>query len=167
MPNKIPVVFHNGSNYDYHFVIKELANEFHGEFECLGQNTEKYKTFCVPIEKEVIKINKDGNGSVITMSYKMKFNDSARFMASSLSNLVDSVAEGIHIIKCKDCECFLEYESVRDKLIKYKCLSCNRDYLNKLNEILKKLFKNIYKFPDNDINKFILLLRKGFILMNT
>ena len=26
--NEIPVVFHNGSNYDCHFVIKELANEF-------------------------------------------------------------------------------------------------------------------------------------------
>ena len=24
---EIPVVFHNGSNYDYHFIIKKLANE--------------------------------------------------------------------------------------------------------------------------------------------
>ena len=24
MPNEIPIVFHNGSNYDYHFVIKEF-----------------------------------------------------------------------------------------------------------------------------------------------
>ena len=28
VPNEIPVVFHNGSNYDYYFIIKELANEF-------------------------------------------------------------------------------------------------------------------------------------------
>ena len=25
-PNEIPVVFHMGSNYDYDFIIKELAN---------------------------------------------------------------------------------------------------------------------------------------------
>ena len=34
--------FHNGSNYHYHFVIKELAEEFEKQFTCLGENTEKY-----------------------------------------------------------------------------------------------------------------------------
>ena len=53
-------------------------------------------------------------------------------MGSSLSNLVDNLAEGIHKIKFKDCDCFLEYESVKDILIKYKCLCCNKDYSNKL-----------------------------------
>ena len=32
LPNEILVVFDNGSNYDYHFIIKELANEFKGKF---------------------------------------------------------------------------------------------------------------------------------------
>ena len=95
------------------------------------------------------------------ISYKIKFIDSTRFMASSLSNLVDNLPEGIHKIRCKDCDCFVEYESVKDNLIKYKFLSCSRDYLNKLVEELKKKFKNKFKFPNNDINKFILLLRKG------
>ena len=44
IPKKIPVMFHNGSTYDYQFIIKELAEEFEGEFECLGENTEKYIT---------------------------------------------------------------------------------------------------------------------------
>ena len=44
-------MFHNGSTYDYHFIIKELAEEFEGEFECLGENTEKCITFSVPIKK--------------------------------------------------------------------------------------------------------------------
>ena len=46
VPNEIPVVFHNGSNYGYYYIIKELANQFEGKFECLGQNTEKYNIFC-------------------------------------------------------------------------------------------------------------------------
>ena len=58
-------------------------------------------------------------------------------MASSLSNLVDNPAEGIHTIKCKDCDCFFEYESVKDNLIKYKWLSCNKNYSNKPDENLK------------------------------
>ena len=48
-------------------------------------------------------------------------------MATSLSNLVDNLAEGIHKIKCKDCNCFLEYESVKENSIK----SCNKDYSDK------------------------------------
>ena len=63
-----------GSNYGHHSIIKELANEFEGKFECLGGNTEKCKTFSVSIEKEV---DKDGNESVVTISYKVKFIDSA------------------------------------------------------------------------------------------
>ena len=118
MPNEIPAVFHNGSNYDYHLIIKELANEFEGQSECLWENTEKYKTFSVPIGKKVTNIDKDGNESVVTISYKIKFIDSARFMASSLSNLVDNLAKGIHKIKCKDCDCFLEYEKCQEQFDK-------------------------------------------------
>ena len=71
---KIPVVFHNGCTYDYHFIIKELAKEFKGKFECLGGNTEKYITFSVPIEKE----GDDGKPIV----YKTKFVDSFRFVST-------------------------------------------------------------------------------------
>ena len=70
--NEAPLVFHNGSNYDYHFIIKESANEFEEQFECLRQNKEKYKTFSVPVKKEITKIDKDGNESVETISCKIK-----------------------------------------------------------------------------------------------
>ena len=46
-------------------------------------------------------------------------------------------------------------------MIKYKCLSCNKDYSDKIDEELKNQFKNTFKFSNNDFNKFILLLRKG------
>ena len=55
IPKEIPSVFHNGSTYDYHFIIKELAEEVEGEFECLAENTEKYITFSVSIKKEITK----------------------------------------------------------------------------------------------------------------
>ena len=82
-------------------------------------------------------------------------------MATSLSNLVDNLTEEIHKIKCKYCDCFLGYESVNDDLIKYKCLSCNKKYSNRLDEELKKKSKNTFKFFNNYINKFILMSRKG------
>ena len=40
-------------------------------------------------------------------------------------------------------------------LSKYK--SCNKNYLNKVDEKLKNGLKNTFKFSDNGINKFVLL----------
>ena len=45
VPNEIPVVFHRGSNYYFHFIIKKLGNEFEGEFECLRKKKKSAKTF--------------------------------------------------------------------------------------------------------------------------
>ena len=57
-----------------------------------GENTEKYKNFSALIEKKVTKMvmkhGIHGNESVVTKSYDIKFIDSTRFMAISLSNLV-------------------------------------------------------------------------------
>ena len=164
MPSEAPVVFHNASSYDYHYIIKELGEKFEGKFECLEENKEKYKPFCVPIEKIVIKIDKDGNESAVTILSKIKFVDSARFRTTSLSNLVDNLTEGIRKTKYKDCDCFLEYESVKDNSIKYKGFSCNKSYSNKIDKELKKSINNAFKFSNNNINKFFLLLKKGVYL---
>ena len=59
-PKEIPVLFHNGSTYDYHFIINQLAKVFDGQLECLGENTEKYITFSLLIDKEF------DNGKTIT-----------------------------------------------------------------------------------------------------
>ena len=79
---EVPVVFHKGSTYDYHFIVKELVKEFEGNFECLGENTEKYITFSVPL----------------------KFIDSYRFLSSTLSKLVDNLSEELHNNKCLNCK---------------------------------------------------------------
>ena len=73
-PKKIPIVFHNGSTCDYHFAIKKIAEEFKGEVECLGENTEKYITFSMPLKKE------NDNSKKIT--YKLKFINSYIFMST-------------------------------------------------------------------------------------
>ena len=65
VPKEIPVVFHNGSTYDYHFIIKKLAKEFDGNFNCLGENTEKYITFSVPLKKKIENKN-------LEITYKIK-----------------------------------------------------------------------------------------------
>ena len=88
-------------------------------------------------------------------------------MSTSLSNLVDNLSnkvldDGI----CDSCSSKLEYIKVRnsDRLI-FECFDCKRRYSEKFSEKLKKKiitkFKNIYRFCNKDINKFMLLLRKG------
>ena len=90
-------------------------------------------------------------------------------MSSSLSKLVDNLSEGIHNNKCADCKSNLDYiktmagpsslECKNEKLI-LECYNCKRRYRKKFNKDLIKKFKNTYSFCNNDLNKFVLLLRK-------
>ena len=135
---EIPVVFHNGSTYDYYFIIKNLAEEFEGEFECLGENTEKYITFSVPIKKEVTKKDK-----IIKISYKIKFIDSYTFISTSLSKLVDNLSEGLHNDKCKDCKAYFDYMTTKDEKLIFRCFSCKKNYEKDFNKDLIQRFANI------------------------
>ena len=53
---KIPIVFHNGSKYDYHFVIKKLAEEFKGDFECLEKIQKNILLFQYHLKKKMIMV---------------------------------------------------------------------------------------------------------------
>ena len=154
VPKEIPVVFHNGSTYDYHFIIKELVKEFEGNFECLGENTEKYITFSVLLKKKIENKN-------IEITYKVTCIDSYRFMSSSLSKLVGNLSEVIHNNKCVDCNSCLDYIKIENEKLLLKGFNCNTYYKKKFSKDLIKKFRNTYSFCDNDINKFVLLLRKG------
>ena len=121
VPQEISVKVHNGSKYDYDFIIKELAEQFKGEFECLGENTKKSISFSVPIKKE-----HDNNK---TITYKIKFVDTCRFMPSKLSGLVDKLSE-INNKDCKTCierkniksEC--EFIGLKNNRLNYRCKEC-------------------------------------------
>ena len=83
------------SNYNYHFIIEELIKIFEGRFNCLGENTEKYRIFLVQIRKVKI-IGTIKEYTTKTIYYKLEFTDRATLMANSLSNFVDNLAKGIH-----------------------------------------------------------------------
>ena len=121
-------------------MLNQLAIEFKGELNCIGDNIEKNITFSVPMKKEVI--NNNGDKKIIT--YKLKFIDSFRFMSTSLSELVDNMSGNFNSIKCKSCT-----ENNR------------REACKKIIKGLIKKFPGIYQLCNDNLNKFVLLLRKG------
>ena len=129
IPREVPIVFHNGSTYDYHFIIKELVKEFEGNFECLGENTEKYIIFSVPLKKKIENKNN-----------KVKFIDSYRFMPSSLSKLIDNLSEGLHNNKCANCESCLDYIKTKNEKLILTCFNCKQYYEKGFNKELVKRF---------------------------
>ena len=112
-------------------------------------------TFLVPIKKKIE--NKD-----LEITYKIKFIDSYRFMSMPLSKLIDNLSDGIHSNKCANCESYLDYvRSTKNEKLILKCLNCEQYYKKKFNKEIIKRFKSTYEFCNKDLNKFILLLRKG------
>ena len=136
-----------------------MAEEFRGEeFECLGENTEKYISFSIPIKRE----HDNDSGEIIT--YKIKFTDSCRFMPSRLSNLVDNLSE-IN----KDCKTSMERKNIKvecefiglkNNRSNYRWKECNGISAKSVNDLIEK-FPRMYKFCNGNLNKFVMLLRKG------
>ena len=100
LSKKIHIAFHNWSNYDYHCIKKGVAEEFKNQFTYLGENTEKYITFIILLEKEVTRIDK--SGEKVTKKYILYIAVywCVRFMTSSWSIFVNNLSEGILKIKC-------------------------------------------------------------------
>ena len=107
----------------------------------------------MPINKEL------ENGKKST--YKIKVIDSYRFMSTSLSDVVDNLAEELRNYKCTDCKSCLECISIKYKSLIFECLICNKSNNKDFNIDLIKRFINTYEFCGGEINKFISLLRKG------
>ena len=83
--------------------IRELAEEFKGQFECFRENKEKYIILSVPIKKE--------HDNDKTITYRINFSDSYRFMQSKLSDLVDNLSE----INNKDSKTCTERKNIKSE----------------------------------------------------
>ena len=142
VPQEIHVVFHNGSTCNCYFIIKQSAEEFKGQFNCLGKNTEKHITFSVPIYKE--------NDDSKTITYRIRLIDSYRFMSASLSYLVNNLSE----INNKDCKTCMEKKNIKSKCdfikfknnrLNYKCKKCIKRCYKLINELIKT-FPSVHQF---------------------
>ena len=126
-PKEISVMFYIGSTYDYHFIVKTLEKHFERQFECFRKNTKKYITFSVLIKKDL------ENGKTITN--KIKFIDSFRFMSSSLLSLHDNLSDGFHCDKCIDCKSHLHYMISKDDQLILTSFGCKKNYQKDLIKI--------------------------------
>ena len=82
-------------------------------------------------------------------------------MSTSPSKLVDNLSEGLHNNKCVDCKSCLDYMKNKDEKLIFRCFSCRKNYGKDFNKELIKRFANTYTFCNDNLNKFILLSRKG------
>ena len=82
-------------------------------------------------------------------------------MSSSLSKLVDNLSEGLHNNKCLDSESYLDYIKTKNEKLILKCFNCKQYYEKRFNKELIERFAGTHEFCDKNLNKFILLLRKG------
>ena len=85
-------------------------------------------------------------------------------MTNKLSDLVDNLFE-IWKKQCIGCEekkikSTCEFIGLKNNKLPYKCEKCNKIWLKPINVLIKKFF-NMYQFCSGNINKFVLLLRKG------
>ena len=82
-------------------------------------------------------------------------------MSSSFSSLINNLSEELHNYKCRNCQSCIDYISTKDNQLIFECTECSKNYKKHFNKDLIKRFENTHEFCARDINKFILLLRKG------
>ena len=111
---------------------------------------EKYITFSVPAKKEVNNDNGSDGKKRKTITYKLKFIDSFRFMPTSLSKLIDITSGIFNSIECKSCIekikinsecCFVRLKN--NRLI-YKCKEYKEEWKRPLNKLTEN-FPSIYQ----------------------
>ena len=137
VPKNTPILIHN-AGYD------TLTEEFKGELDCIGENMGKCITFSVPIKKKC-----DDNK---TITHKLRFIDSFRFMNFLLSDIVYNLSgRSFNSIVCKkwleeeenNSEC--EFDGIKDNILSYKCRECREKWERPIEGLIRK-FPSVYQF---------------------
>lgn len=131
---------------DLLLIIKELTEEFEVHHISLWEITKKYITVSVSAEKKVTKIDKKNlEKNLIDYNFLIP--------QDLISNLINNLAEKNHKINCKHGH---DGEKCKTYWFKYKvCVWCLQCACQRL--------ANRCIFSNRDIDKFVLLLRKGVI----
>lgn len=138
----VPVVFHNLSHYDAHFLMQKLATGFEGAINIIPINSEKYISFVKTVDKSSDKFHN---------MIKYKFIDSFRFMASSLdylSSLIPSEKKTILRTECKN----LSEEQIR--LLERKGVFCY-DFVDSWEKLEETALPSKESFYSSLINEHI------------
>ena len=66
-------------------------------------------------------------------------------MSSSLSSLVDNLSEGLHSDKCTDCKSCLDYISIKDNQLIFRCFKRKKNYNKDFDKELINRFSSTYE----------------------
>jgi hypothetical protein len=133
----IKIIFHNGSNYDFKFIVRKLY-KICQEIKAILFTDEKFLTFSIQIPKTQIKFT---------------FIDSLRFLPSSLDNLTKNLFKKGGLNNFKYTKKFFEekYPNITDSQLDYNLLYKKVYFL--MNFWI--VFKNLMKLNYQALNLFI------------
>ena len=178
-PQFTPVIFHNLSGYDAHLFVKNLGVS-EGNIKCIPNNEEKYISF----SKEIVVDSWEKDGKTFDVKHEIRFLDSFKFMASSLSGLVDNLARsGMEKFQNLKKEFKENFELLTQKgVYPYDYMNClekfsetqlpiKEDFYSKLNDcnITDKEYKHAQdiweKFGINNLGEYHDLYLKTDVLL--
>ena len=142
----ILVIFHNASNYICFFIVKQVSEEFAGQFEYLEK---KWKI------QNLLSTNKKAR------KWEDHIIQNKTHQASFLLSLTDNLAEGLHKGKYNGRTSSHEYITANNGLLTFKCVDCKKTYEKNFNKDLSKISECTHQFCDGDINKCWIMFQKA------